>query len=392
MRNAYPLLLSAASLFSTAAGAQTPPTADELQQQIEVLQQQVEALARAQEAAPPPEASKGHYGGGGTNHFGGYGELHYNNLDSGKEIDLHRVIFYFGHDFNEDIRFNSELEVEHAFIEGDEGGEVALEQAYLEFDLPNRLKARGGLFLVPVGILNETHEPPTFYGVERNPVETNIVPTTFSEAGATLSGPFGDSGFSFDLALHSGLRAETEAPAIGADDERFLIRETRQKGSEAVANDLAGTVRLRYTGLSWLDWAASLQYQSDISQGEGDPAARDASATLFETHLIARAGPFEARALYARFDIDNAVAEAIRRDLQDGYYVEASYRPLQQLGLFARYNRWDNGGPVGETEISQTNVGVNYWPIDNVVLKADVQFQGDAGQDDGFNLGIGYAY
>ncbi|MGH8496209.1 MAG: porin [Gammaproteobacteria bacterium] len=368
--------------------AQDEPTAEELQRQIDELQDQLDALADQQEAidagAPAPQAPS-------KNHFGGYGELHYNNLDSGDEIDLHRVVFFFGHDFTDRVRFASELEIEHSFVEGGEGGEVAMEQAYVEFDLANRLKARGGLFLVPIGILNETHEPPTFYGVERNPIETNIVPTTFREAGASLGGPVSDSGFSFDLALHSGMLAETSPPAPGEDDERFLIRDARQAGSEAAANDLAATGRIRYTGLSWLDWAATLQYQSDLTQG-ADPFVGDASATLFETHVIVHRGPWEARALYARFDIDNALAESIDRDVQDGYYVEASYRPSPRLGYFARFNDWDNGGPAGDTGIRQTNVGLNYWPVENVVLKADVQFQGDAGEDDGFNLGIGYAY
>ncbi len=117
--------------------------------------------------------------------IGGYGELHYNNIsaeDSSrdyKSIDFHRFVLFFGHEFNDSTRFYSEVELEHSFIAdtgGNTPGEVELEQAYIEWDLRDNLHAKGGLFLVPVGILNQTHEPNTFYGVERNDVENIIIP------------------------------------------------------------------------------------------------------------------------------------------------------------------------------------------------------------------------
>ena len=120
-------------------------------------------------------------------HVGGYGELHYNNLEDGNDsksrsVDFHRFVLFFAHEFNDDIRFFSEVEIEHAFISDENDGsgngspgEVELEQAYIEFDIYDDMQIKGGIFLVPVGILNETHEPPTFYGVERNPIEKNII-------------------------------------------------------------------------------------------------------------------------------------------------------------------------------------------------------------------------
>ncbi|HDY83388.1 MAG TPA: porin, partial [Halieaceae bacterium] len=88
--------------------------------------------------------------------LGGYGELHYNNLDSKDEIDLHRVVLLLNHQFTDDVRFVSEIEFEH------DGDEVEVEQAYVEFDLNQQTFAKAGVFLMPVGILNETHEPATF--------------------------------------------------------------------------------------------------------------------------------------------------------------------------------------------------------------------------------------
>ena len=43
-------------------------------------------------------------------------------------------------------------------------GEVELEQAYVQIDVNDRNRINAGLQLLPIGIINETHEPPTFFG------------------------------------------------------------------------------------------------------------------------------------------------------------------------------------------------------------------------------------
>ncbi|MGB5291019.1 MAG: hypothetical protein WBN41_06175, partial [Lysobacterales bacterium] len=191
---------------------------DELKRQIAENEEKtnetdakIEAVAEVMESAPPQlaKASK--------TTIGGYGELHYNNLnakDPAKDvnmIDLHRFVLFFGHEFDDRTRFYSEFEVEHALVAdsgGDTPGEVEIEQAYVEFDLRQDLYAKAGLFLLPVGILNETHEPDTFYGVERNDVESIIVPSTWWEAGAGMNGRFG-SGWNWDMVFTSGLEMQT---------------------------------------------------------------------------------------------------------------------------------------------------------------------------------------
>ena len=191
--------------------------------------------------------------------IGGYGEVHYNNHeadDSSRDkddADIHRYVIFLNKDFNDDLRFVSEFEIEHGGVEPDGdplGGEVEMEQAYIEHDLNNdQTQIRGGVFLVPVGILNETHEPPTFYGVERNSVEAAIIPSTWWEIGLGATHRW-DNGFSADLALHTGLKI----PDSGQ------IRSGRQKASNVDANDLATTARLRYTGIQGLELGASIQY------------------------------------------------------------------------------------------------------------------------------------
>lgn len=316
---------------------------------------------------------------------GGYGELHYNNLDSKKEMDFHRFVLFFGHQFNDRIRFQSELEVEHVIASRDSGdpGEVEVEQAYIEFDLNDRHRAKGGLFLMPVGILNETHEPTTFYGVERNPVEKNIIPATWWEGGAALSGLLGNHGLSYDVALTSGLKIT---------GPNYAVRSGRQKVAEANANDLAVTGRLRYTGIAGLELAATVLHQSNVGQSL-DPNI--GAATLFEGHAVYQRGPFGLRALYATWDIGGSGPAATGADRQTGWYVEPSYKIHPKVGLFTRYSRWDNrAGSANSTNTrtAQWNAGVNYWPHEDVVLKFDVQNQSGAANDDGFNLGIGYQF
>lgn len=313
--------------------------------------------------------------------IGGYGEIHYNNKENGNtdQIDAHRFVMYLAHDFNDRVRFFSEIELEHSLAGDDKPGEVELEQAYVEWDYAEHHSARFGLFLVPVGILNETHEPETFYGVERNNVESRIIPSTWWESGVMLGGDIAP-GLSYDFGVHSGL--ETDA---------FDIRGGRQKSAEAVAEEFAYTGRLKYTGIAGLELAATVNYQEDLLQGLV-AGADEASGLLYETHAVYQAGPFGLRALYAQWDIDGDQAQAAGRDEQKGWYIEPSWRLTPKLGIFTRFSEWDTqAGDSADTEVEQFDVGFNYWLVENVVLKADWSDQQN-GDGDGFNLGLGWSF
>lgn len=327
--------------------------------------------------------------------IGGYGELHYNNL-SGKggasdkdQVDFHRFVLFFGHEFTDDIRFYSELELEHGITkdtaDGSNDGEVELEQAYVDFDLNDQHTARAGMFLIPVGIINETHEPPTFYGTERNPVEKNIIPSTWWEGGAGMYGQLG-AGFSYDAYIHSGLAVE--------DD--INIRSARQKVSNAQANDLAATARIKYSGIPGLELSLTAQHQENM--GQGLTAGLD-GGQLFETHVIWSTGPFTLKTLYAMWDIDGTAAKAAGADKQEGYFIEPSFKFSDRFGAFVRFNQWDtkagsSSGAAADSEKEQWDIGVNYWPHQRVVIKADYQYQNnDDGKDqNGMNLGVGYQF
>lgn len=349
---------------------------ERLEAKIEAQQAQIEALAeRADGASTAPRVD-----------IGGYGELHYNNNDNADdEIDFHRFVLYFGHEFTDDVRFFSELEIEHALAGDGTPGEVELEQAFIEFDLGERHAARAGLDLIPVGILNETHEPNTFYGVERNRVESRIIPTTWWAGGVRLIGRPGEAGLSYDLFVHEGL-------AMDGIDPGFSIRGGRQKTAEALGNDYAATGRLKYTGIPGLELAGSIQYQNDVSQAANDGLDE---GLLYEAHAIYSTARFGLRALYAQWDIDGPLAEANGRDSQYGWYVEPSFKLHPQFGVFARYTELEELEDLTEENVT---VGVNYWPIDQVALKADYQQReteqagGGTVDADSLNLGIGYVF
>lgn len=317
-------------------------------------------------------------------HLGGYGELHYNNKENGKtdEVDAHRFVLFIEHEFTDDVRLFSEVELEHSISGEGKAGEVELEQAFIEWDYAENHAATFGQFLIPVGIMNETHEPDTFYGVERNPVEKNILPATWWEGGVMLNGELAP-GLNYNLAVHSGLKTPTSG------SKAFKIRDGRQKVGKAVAEELAYTARLKYTGISGLELGLTVQHQDDIAQGFGTD---DASALLWEGHVAYKAGNFGLRALYAMWDVDGDEAKAFGRDEQEGWYVEPSYRFTSKLGMFVRYSEWDNNaGDSANTEIEQFDIGLNFWLVENVVLKMDWADQSN-GEGDSFNLGVGWSY
>ncbi len=323
----------------------------------------------------------GTHGSKGSTTVGGYGEIHYVNTDSTNTINMHRFILFMGHEFNDKIRFWSELEVEHSLVKDGGDGEIAIEQAFVELDVSKNNSIRAGILLVPVGLINETHEPPTFYGVERNNVEKNIIPTTWREGGVSLTGRFAGA-FSYDLAMHSGLQIT---------DSSYAVRGGRTSVSKAPMKDPAYTARIKWTGVAGVELGAALQYQRDVTQSTDATAG---SATLLETHAVWQTGPFALRALYASWDLSGSGPQSAGADEQTGWYVEPSYKITPQWGLYARQSSWDNQVNSGnDTQNDQTDFGVSYWPHEDVVIKANYQLLDKAGtNDDGFMLGVGYQF
>jgi hypothetical protein len=390
-------LTLASMLFLPALSFAATPTIDELYKTIQQQQVEIDALKTAstvQDEKINSTADAIEFSSKSYTKVGGYAELHYNNLnDQGpqnadkKELDIHRFVAFISHEFNRQTRFFSEFEIEHGVAGEGKKGEVEVEQAYVEYDITPEQHAKAGVFLVPVGIINETHEPDTFYGVERNPVESNIIPTTWWEGGFGFNGLLG-AGFSYDVAVTSGLYLDTNAG-------KYKVRDGRQKASEAKAEDLAATFRVKYTGIKGLEVGLTTQYQEDVTQGTVNHGI---SAVLVETHAIYQIAGFGIKALYANWNIQddiNSIKQGAAQ--QTGYYIEPSYKINDSWGVFVRGSQWDNlADGVSNTGFTQINTGVNYWIHPQVALKFDYQDQQAESNNekelDGVNLGVGLSF
>jgi len=316
----------------------------------------------------------------------GYMEIHLNktqNLPS--EADLHRFVLMVGHSFSDRIKFWSEVEVEHAFVEGEEeSGEVAIEQAYIDLSMHRRFNLRAGMVLTPVGILNERHEPPTFHGVERTFVDSVIIPTTWHDVGV---GAFGDlgRGFSYKAYLMPGL------DATGFTAEEGLA-EGRQQGSHADASDPALTGRLEFRshglttgGSFWYGGAGFGLVRLNIETPTVGIASIDARYRRGRHELrgqysvvsIDGAGELN-RAIQARIGIGPNVASRLL-----GAYGEAATRIspdswTHELMVFGRYEVFDTQNrmpagflPLDHLRRSAITTGVTYYPDPDVAFKMD---------------------
>lgn len=353
--------------------------------------------------------------------LGGYGELHYNDVtynangpQTPGKLDFHRFVLFGGYNFNDWISFRSELEVEHTLIEAEdgkaEGGEVGIEQAYLDLRLKRQVGIRAGLLLVPVGIVNPTHEPPTFNGVERPNVEKYLIPSTWRESGIGIYGST-KSGLSYQAYAMAGLKPN----GITGDEG---IREARQEGFESSTANVAFTGRLDYQAGLNLKFGASYYVStlnSKIEDGNAEqmPALDGALFNLVEGHVLYHRSRFEARGLlvYSGLndvrDINSAFGNNAGQS-QLGGYAELAYDILpffapeseQKLLAFGRYENYDTQFTTSrvfdnpENNRNDYTFGLTYKPASRVAFKADYQFLTSAGSKDiqQLNLGIGYNF
>jgi hypothetical protein len=400
MRKGIILLILGTSFLSFGVVGQEARSLEEVvqqqQEQIDALQEQINATADFLGGGSVTQLNRTQLQErsiGSQTSIGGYGEIHYNNLNAASsakdtdKLDFHRFVLFFGHEFNDRVSFFSELEVEHSLAGEGKPGEVEIEQAFVQVNLSNEVAIQSGLFVLPVGILNETHEPTTFYGVERNAVESAIVPATWWEGGAQFVGNTA-AGLSWNAGFHSGLEMYTSG------SNAFRVRKGRQKVANAVAKDFAFTGRVRYTGIPGLDVAATWQYQSDPSNKAGDGLD---DGTLIEAHMIYTSGPFQLRALYAGWEFSGTAVKAAKADSQSGFYIEPSWRISDKWGVFARME--DVDGAVSSDQFEEFRTGVNYYAHPNAVFKFDianrsydVASKASSSDFDGFNIGMAYQF
>jgi hypothetical protein len=264
------------------------------EQKIETLQQELDRLKRDVSGLRKDSA---------TSLFG-YGEFNYNRFRDAErtsKADVRRFVIGFGHRFNDRLSFNSEVELEHAVASAEDRGEIEIEQAYLNYQFSDALNVKGGLFLIPLGILNLTHEPPTYYGVERNEVETRIIPTTWRELGVGLHGLLGGHGLRYDVGVTTGFNTGK------LDDPNTGIGSGHQEGAQADARDLSVYGALNYQRPGLL--AGGGVFTGNTGQnGQANAALRGVPArlTLWDLHVKYSVARWDLQALYARGTLGDA--------------------------------------------------------------------------------------
>lgn len=349
--------------------------------------------------------------------IGGYGEA-FLTLFPGSEspqnfADFLRFVLYVGYKFSDRLIFNSEIEFEHAFIGGTTvsrgSGSIALEFAYLDFRIVEQASIRGGLVLIPMGWLNELHEPPTYFGVFRPRTEQVIIPTTWRSLGG---GVYGE--------LFPGLvyrtYVVTSFNAAGFTD-LAAYRGGRQQGNRELAEDWAWTGRIDWTGVPGLIVGGSWWW-GNTAQGM-EFAGQDISANLvmYDLHAQFQWRGLWLRGLFAQGFLQDAgvLSQAVNpivapiASMVYGAYGEIAYDVLplifpgtqQSLWPFFRYE-WTNTQarvPAGlqpdeAGNVQVLNTGVSYKPVPNVVIKGDYRRLAPKSGDptNEINLGFGFNF
>lgn len=345
-------------------------------------------------------------GSGQEIHIGGYGELHYSNPDEGdSEVDQHRLVVGLGYAFTEDVSFHMEIDYEHA------AQELELEFAHIDFAVSEPLSVRAGVILMPVGALNDTHEPTLFYSVERPYLQRTVIPTTWQEAGLGIHGRVAGA-VSYSAYLVSGLDAHGFSGANG-------IRGGRVTEDEAVANDFAVVARVAANAAKGLTLGASA-YHGNAGQDSHDFDG-DAAVTLLEADAVLRVKALELSAAVVQIDVDDTDAlnayfvEEDGRDAEVvgeeilGWNLEAAVhlytgtpkRFLKDIVAFVRYETFNTqesvvdgfvADPANDREV--VTAGVAYYPVGDVAVKLDVEeWSNDADEDwTVVNAGLAFTY
>lgn len=335
--------------------------------------------------------------------IGGYGQIDYNQPEGANgKMDVHRLVMLFGYKFSDKVQFVTEIEYEHV-------KEVYIEQAFLNYSISDNFNVRGGLMLVPMGIVNEYHEPTTFNGVERPSMDKSIVPTTWREIGVGVTGKFDEANLRYQAYIFNGFASVNGTKVLGGKNG---LRNGRQKGAESTVNTPNLSAKLDYYGIQGLRLGLSGYFgRTQSADGLHEVDGADVGISMFglDARYIKRR--FSARGQYIHALISdteayNALNSADLGSELKGWYGELAYNLLplnneQKLDLFVRYENYDTHAATADAGISRDlsynrkewTTGLSYHVAPGAVVKADYQLLDNAvsgnkakGQ---LNLGLG---
>mgnify|MGYP003769105859 CR=1 FL=1 len=397
----------------------------ELRAQLQALQREIATLrqerapvtpasAASAAAVPAPATAEDRANRDSGTQLTGYAELNYNRPTAkaaAAQADLRRAVLGFTHRVDDTTRIVGEFEWEHAIVSADDKGEAAVEQLLIEHEIHPSLGLRAGLMLMPLGLLNERHEPPTYYGVERNFVETAIIPSTWREGGVALYGTTA-AGFSWSAGLTTGFDLG-KWDATSDEGRESPLGSIHQEMQLAKARDPSLFVAGNWQGIPGLTLGGGV-FTGKLAQGMEKYPAADARLVLAEAHARWQSGPFDVQALYAHGHISDT--EALNLTLLGnptpvpesfwGGYVQGAWKVWERddssLAPFLRYEAFNTAAayapaPIGlapDTAPAEHvwTIGANYWLNPNIVFKADYQHFDVDDTKNRFDLGMGYMF
>jgi hypothetical protein len=334
--------------------------------------------------------------------LGGYGEILYNQPDNlNGELDIQRLVLLFGYKFNERVQFVTEIEFEHV-------KEVYVEQAFINYNLTPGLNLRAGLMLVPMGIVNEYHEPTTFNGVERPSLDNAIVPTTWREIGVGVSGRIDSAALRYQAYIFNGFLSHDGTG--GKLSGKKGLRGGRQKGAESTVDKFNFSSKLDYYGIPGLRLGLSGYFgRTQAVDDQAGILGSTIGVSMLGFDARYRVGQFSARSQFIQANLSDTgeyntlTGKDLGKEVS-GYYLEVAYNLLpainrQRLEGFVRYEDFDTHAATEGDLLrnpafhrKEWTTGLSYHLAPGSVFKVDYQRKSTGvlnstyGQ---FNMGVG---
>lgn len=350
--------------------------------------------------------------------IGGYGHVDYNqpllkDKRNTGELDVHRLVLLFGYHFNDKLKLFTEIELEHV-------KEVYVEQAFIDYKFNRYFQLKGGLMLIPMGIVNELHEPNVYYGVERPLIDTRIIPSTWREIGLGFHGNIHEASLKYQVYMVNGfLGYGDQATFRGVD----AYRKGRQKGAESIFHspnlsakiDFYGFPRLKVGLATYLGKSQSTLF-NEIPKDD-ELLIQQADSSIVNISMFGLDATYKLSALQIRGQMIitnnknvkqyNAFGNTNLGQQLFGYYIEAGYNVFHhthyksELIPFIRYefvnthHKTEAFDPNPNFETQLITAGLNWKVTAGLVVKVDYQFIKTAAQttfDHAFNAGFGFVF
>jgi hypothetical protein len=330
--------------------------------------------------------------------IGSYGEAHYNQdmingTHQNGKMDFHRLIMFMGYKFNNRIQFFSEIEFEHV-------KEVYVEQAFINYRFNTLFNFKAGILLIPMGYVNEFHEPTLFNGVERPFVDKYVIPSTWREMGAGFHGIVKRANLKYQLYLVNGFNGFNGSAKLSGSG----IRGGRQKGAEATFRTPSLTGKVTYYGLNGLRLGVSGFFgNTESSLYDGLDRNDNAAVAMADSSSVG----LSMFAVNAHYNIGNLYLTAVgnitnvaRTEAYNeftgsnvgsqimGWYGEAAYRISLKAGQeypklipFVRYSEYNTHAAVDRSidkdygysrKVTTGGIGLQTTP--GTIFKIDYQY------------------